>query len=277
MPWTQIDLLIEPLDPWRDLLMVELGELGFDSFEETQQGLRAAVRTERYTRVGVEKALARHRAHVKVSMEERQVLDTNWNAVWEAAFEPVRVGNEVLIRAAFHPPDPGARTEIVITPRMAFGTGHHATTRMMVEAMLAMDLDGRAVCDMGCGTGVLAILADKLGAAEVHAVDNDPQAVANARDNMAANGCRPWPVAQGDVCDLEPGRWDLVLANIERNTLLRGMPRLAAALKPRGTVLLSGFLAPDTDALRAAAREAGLRDGDAAQEAGWTLLACHRP
>lgn len=277
MPWTQIDLLIEPLDPWRDLLMVELAELGFDSFEETREGLRAAVRSERYTRVGVEQAIARHRAHVRVSLEERHVPDTNWNAVWEAAFEPVRVGREVLIRAAFHEPDPGAGTEIVITPRMAFGTGHHATTRMMVEAMLAMDLTGRAVCDMGCGTGVLAILADKRGATDILAVDNDPQAVANARDNRTANGCRPWPVEQGDLTGLEPGRWDLVLANIERNTLLRGMSALAAALRPGGTVLLSGFLASDTDALRAAAREAGLRDGDAAHDGGWTLLACHRP
>lgn len=277
MPWTEIDLLIRPLEPWRDLLMVELAGLGFDSFEETPQGLKAAIRSERYDRRAVHGTIAPHRAHVQVGIEEREVPDTNWNAVWEAGFEPVRVGRQVLIRAGFHPAEPGFGTEIVITPRMAFGTGHHATTRLMVEAMLEMDLTGKAVCDMGCGTGVLAILASRRGATDLLAVDNDPQAVDNARENLDANGCAGWPVVRGDVNDLHPDRWDLILANIERNTLLRGMPALAKALRPGGTLLLSGFLAPDTDALRAAARMAGLRDGDAAHDGEWTLLACHRP
>ncbi|HQW87281.1 MAG TPA: 50S ribosomal protein L11 methyltransferase [Flavobacteriales bacterium] len=277
MPWTEIDLLIRPLEPWRDLLMVELAELGFDSFEETPQGLKAAIRSDRYDRSAVDAAIAPHRAHMQVGIEERELPDTNWNAVWEAGFEPVRVGGEVLIRAGFHPAEAGFGTEIVITPRMAFGTGHHATTRLMVEAMLKMDLAGKAVCDMGCGTGVLAILAARRGATDLLAVDNDPQAVDNARENLDANGCAEWPVVRGDVNDLHPDRWDVILANIERNTLLRGMPALSAALRPGGTLLLSGFLAPDTDALRAAARMAGLRDGDAAHDGEWTLLTCHRP
>jgi len=147
----------------------------------------------------------------------------------------------------------------------------------MVLAMLGMELQGKAVCDMGCGTAVLAILACKRGASPVLAVDNDPQAVENAHANLNDNGCQECRAVQGDVTDLAPSSWDLVLANIERNTLLRGMGAIAASLRPGGNVLLSGFLAPDTDDLRAAARSAGLLDGTAQHEGEWTLLACHRP
>jgi len=277
MSYTELEFLIAPVDPWRDVLIAELGELGYDSFEETHGGMRAYIPSDRYERAALNDLLAMRDPHVRVSMTVREVKNENWNAAWESSFEPVRVGKEVIIRADFHPAEAGYRHDLVITPRMAFGTGHHATTHMMVEAMLTLDLEGARVCDMGCGTGVLAILAARMGAAHVRAIDYDQQAVENARDNVRGNHCESIIVEKGDVTGLGPDSCDAILANIERNTLLRGMASLAAALRPGGTLLLSGFLRPDVPAMRQGAAAQGLEAGDALYRGEWALLTCRKP
>ena len=277
MSYTEVEFLIAPVDPWRDVLIAELGDLGFDSFEETSGGMRAYIPSERYDRAAVGRVAAMRDPHVRVSMSVREVKNENWNAIWESSFEPVRVGKEVIIRADFHPEEPGFRHQLVITPRMAFGTGHHATTHMMVEGMLTLDLEGATVCDMGCGTGVLAILAERMGAAPVLAVDYDAQAVDNARDNVRGNHCHEIVVEKGDVAGLGPDTYDAILANIERNTLLRGMPALSAALRPGGTLLLSGFLRPDVPAMKEGAVARGLEPLDVLYRGEWAMLACRKP
>jgi ribosomal protein L11 methyltransferase len=211
---------------------------------------------------------------VTVSWSVSQVEERNWNAEWERSFQPVEVGREVRIRADHHPSAPGFRHEIVITPRMAFGTGHHATTRMMVQAMLGLDLAGRSVCDLGCGTAVLAILAERMGASRVRAIDIDEQAVINARENVERNGCHAITVEKGVASALQGHAYDCILANIERNTLLDAMPLMAAALRPGGVLLLSGFILGDRPSLAACAGANGLSIAEQLAEGEWSLLGC---
>lgn len=284
MPYTQVSFLIAPVDPWRDILMVELGELGYESFEESYTDptggngeLKAYVPSDKFDAAALEGLLTLRDPHVNVSWTSEEIADRNWNAEWESSFRPVEVDGVVRIRADFHPAVPGFAHDLVITPRMAFGTGHHATTRMMVQAMLPLDLRGKAVCDLGCGTGVLAILTERMGAAEVRAIDIDQTAVDNARDNLARNDCHTVTVEKGDASALQGHACDLILANIERNVLLQAMPVLAAALRPGGALFLSGFVVTDRHMLAQAARDHGLELAERLNEGDWALLGCRKP
>lgn len=276
MKYTEVDFLLTPPEPWRDILLVELGELGYDSFEETAHGLKAYIPTERFERAALRSVLSLRDPHVRVTHTVREVPDVNWNAQWESSFRPVEVGRDVRIRAEFHAPAEGFAHEIVITPRMAFGTGHHATTHMMVQAMLRLDLRDQEVCDLGCGTAVLAILAELRGARHVTAIDIDAQAVANARENVALNGCRRITVEKGDAALLAPLCYGAILANIERNTLLRDMPAMRDALRPGGALLLSGFIRADRERMLQAVHEAGLRPVEDLNEGEWALIGCRK-
>lgn len=277
MRYTEVDFLIRPLEPWRDLLMVELMELGYEGFEETAHGLKAYVPTASFDRPALGALLVARDPHVALQHTVHEVPDINWNARWEKEFQPVEVDGRVRVRAEFHPAVPGYEHDIIITPRMAFGTGHHATTRMMVRAMLNQDLTGQRVCDLGCGTAVLAILAERLGAAHILAIDNDEAAVANARDNVAMNHCKRVVVEKGGT-DLESGsEYGTILANIERNTLVKAMPVLAKALAPKGRLLLSGFVKADSTLMKEAAEAEGLKHVLALEEGEWALSEWEKP
>lgn len=283
MPYTQVTFLIDPCEPWRDLLAVELAGIGYDSFEDgwtdptgARGELKAYVRSDRFDGAAIERLHTLRDAHVSVSWTSTEIPDRNWNAEWESSFQPVEVDGRVRIRADFHAAKAGFVHEIVITPRMAFGTGHHATTRLMVQAMLALELKGKDVCDLGCGTGVLAILAERMGARTVRAIDNDPGAVDNARDNMGRNGCKAVVVEKGDADSLRGHACDAILANIERNVLINAMPLLAAALKPGGALLLSGFVPGDRHLLAQSAKDHGLELAERTHEGEWALLGCRK-
>jgi ribosomal protein L11 methyltransferase len=281
--YTEVTFLIDPVQPWRDILMAELGDLGYDSFDETYTDptgtggeLKAYIPADRFDAAALPRLLTMRDPHVSVQWTVRKIAPENWNAKWESGFQPVEVGREVRIRAEFHASVPGFDHEIVITPRMAFGTGHHATTRMMIRAMLPLDLKGRNVCDMGCGTGVLAILARRMGASPVIGYDIDPGAVDNARDNVARNGCEDIAVEIGTIESLGHDRHDLILANIERNVLLEGMQRLHDALRSGGALFLSGFVPTDRHMLVQRAKEAGLVPAERMEEGDWALLGCRK-
>lgn len=284
MPYTQVTFLIAPPDPWRDLLAVELADIGFDSFEEgftdpkgASGELKAYIRSDRFAEQALSQLLTLRDPHVNVSWTAIEIADRNWNAEWESSFQPVEVGEQVRIRADFHASVAGFAHEIIITPRMAFGTGHHATTRMMVQAMLGLDLKDKEVCDLGCGTGVLAILAERMGARQVLAIDNDPGAVDNARHNGGLNGCHAIAVEKGDASSLKGLSFDAILANIERNVLLDAMPVMSEALRPGGALFLSGFVPGDRHMLAQRAKECGLELAERLQEGDWALLGCRKP
>ena len=171
----------------------------------------------------------------------------NWNEIWEQHFEPVVVDGRCRIRAPFHDPDSHVDHDLVIQPKMAFGTGHHETTNLMIQTILQCDLAGSAVLDMGCGTGILAILASKMGARRVMAIDNDPQAIRNAEENIQLNACSNIELIMGDARNIPSVEFKLILANIHLNTIVKDLPHYTRALAMGGTILLSGFQLDDEE------------------------------
>jgi ribosomal protein L11 methyltransferase len=274
MDWVEANFLVDPPEPWRGLLMVELMDLGYEGFEDTAHGLKAYIPKTAADLGALRKLRVAKDPHCRITHTVREVPDENWNARWESSFQPIDVDGRVHIRAGFHPEVQGFEYQLVITPKMAFGTGHHATTRMMVRAILDLDLTGKRVLDLGCGTGVLAILAEQRGAAEVLAIDNDPVAVENALETMALNGCERTVVEEGGTDLTDRGVFDAILANIERNTLNRAMPDLYRALSPGSVLLLSGFVAQDLGYMQDAARAHGLHPAGEDMEGEWVMLKC---
>ena len=199
-----------------------------------------------------------------------EIEEQNWNAVWERNFHPVVVNDFCAIRAHFHEPVPGVKHEILITPKMSFGTGHHATTYMMMEHMKDLDFASKTVFDFGTGTGILAILAEKLGAAGVTAIDVDEWSIENARENFERNHCRKISVQLST--EIPSDQFDLILANINRNVILQYMPQLKQALKPNGSLLLSGLLAQDEDDIKTMCHTHHLHFQKIKERSGWISL-----
>ncbi len=241
MDYKEVIFKISPIEPWRDILLAYLGELPYDSFVEEEKGLKAYILTKDFTKAVLEELCAGLDA--QISFEVKDIQKQNWNAFWESDFEPVRVGDTCGIRADFHEPL-GVEHEIIITPKMSFGTGHHATTLGMIQQMLQIDFSGKRILDIGCGTAVLAILAEKLGAIETQGIDIDEWAYKNALENLKMNMCCNIQITIGGAEKLK-GFFDGVLANINRNVLLNDMPQYSAALKTGGFILFSGFYSED--------------------------------
>ncbi|HPF63574.1 50S ribosomal protein L11 methyltransferase [Lentimicrobium sp.] len=227
-----------------EILMARLGELGFESFEETKEGLLAYIPAHDFdpAMLNMEELWP---ADIEVNYTWRAVPDENWNAVWESNFEPVTIAGRCHIRAPFHPVRSDMEFEIVIEPKMSFGTAHHETTSLMIEVLLDADLAGKNVLDMGCGTGVLAILAAMRRAAEVTAIDNDEWAYHNALENVIRNKQPGINVYQGDAGMLENMKFDVIIANINRNILLSDMQSYVNCLDSGGLLLMSGFYRED--------------------------------
>jgi ribosomal protein L11 methyltransferase len=260
-----------------ELLVAELAELPFESFAEEEGMLKAYIPADRLPdcKSRVDELLAgRGVAGARYIEIETQ----NWNAVWESQFSPVEVDGKLVIRAPFHDPAGSDIREVVIMPKMSFGTGHHATTWLMSAEMTDHDFAGRRVLDMGSGTGVLAILAAKLGAAAVDAVDIDEWAYTNSVENIAMNGVgnivRP---VKGDVAAIRGRSYDTILANINRNILLADMPAYVAALeKPGGELIVSGILEADVETIERRAVELGLWPAGQRLKDGWAVVSFRR-
>ena len=251
----------------RELLIAILAEEGFEGFEESEDNLLAFVAEINFNRNNLEALMRRLHYEYTVATIEQQ----NWNQLWESNFEPVQIGTFCHIRAHFHPPAAGVDHEIVITPKMSFGTGHHATTGLMIEAMKDLDIEGKAVLDFGTGTGVLAILAEKLGAGRVDAIDVDEWSIANARENFCINHTQHIFLHQASTISL-PGLYDVVLANINKNVILENMGRIKSHLAAEGLVLLSGLLTGDCDEVVEAAAAHDLALNDLREKKDWILL-----
>lgn len=256
---------------YSEILMAELADYPFESFESESGQLKAYIPHDRLAdcKAEVDALLARYGVEGRYVAVETQ----NWNALWESNFPEVDVEGRLRIRAPFHAPAPAGEPEVVIMPRMAFGTGHHATTWLVSRALLDLDVAGRSGLDMGSGTGILSIVAVLCGATHVDAVDIDDWADVNCRENIAANGVadRITPLL-GDVRRIAGRRYDFIVANINRNILLSDLPAYAAALSAGGDLLMSGFLEADVPALVAAAAAQGLGHVATASREGWCMI-----
>ncbi|MBC2839800.1 50S ribosomal protein L11 methyltransferase [Robiginitalea sp. SC105] len=270
-------LTLQPLQPASDIFIATLGELGFESFEETPEGLRAYIPEKDWDEPAVAGLPYWTSPDWEASYQVERIPRQNWNAVWESGYPPIRVGSRCMVRAPFHPPAEGVNFDLVIAPKMSFGTGHHQTTWLMLDFILDLDLEGRAVLDMGAGTGVLAILAARRGATPVLAVDIDPWSAENCRENAVENGVPAIEAVVGDARAIGGRNFDCILANINKNTLLADLPRYEAALRGGGRLLLSGFYVSDLDDLREAAGGLGLVYQSFRERENWVAALFEKP
>jgi len=242
-----------------DILMAELGEIGFDIFEDTDSGMKAYCPLDQYDASAAHEIIHRYQFLGPIEVQEAEIEKQNWNAVWENNYDPIRISDQVNIRASFHEPDPTAALDIVINPKMSFGTGHHETTTLMVQAMFELSLAGKTVLDVGTGTGILAFIALKLGASRVHGFDIDPWSVENSIENAVLNDCESATFQEGTIRDEPEFVYDVVIANINRNILLDEISEYALRLQSGGYLMLSGFYAADIPILIEAALPLGLQ------------------
>lgn len=244
-------------DIQHDMLTAMLGDLGFDSFMDDGLSLKAYCTENQRDDAAVEELLRMDAFHGLHLLGVEEMPDKDWNEVWEASYQPVVVNERCRVRAPFHEADPSYEFDIVIEPKMSFGTANHETTAQIIQLMLETDFKGKKVLDMGSGTAVLAILAKKLGAAKTVAVDNDEWAYNNAFTNIALNGIDDIEVVLGDALSIQ-GNYDVVLANINRNILLRDMHYYFDAMNDGAHIFFSGFYTEDLDSIRLVANRLGL-------------------
>ena len=244
VPYTEFQFTIKPLEPTRDILIAELGELGFESFEETSEGLNAYIPSSGAKQLKIDELWLLQNDEFSISYSRLDIEPVNWNEEWEKNFQPIEVDGKCTVRAPFHP-RPDTEFDIVIEPKMSFGTGHHETTHLMIKHLLKLDPSGKKTLDMGCGTGILAILAAMKGAGPIEAIDIDPWCVENTQENCERNGFKDIKVGLGDVKLITGKQYDLIIANINRNVLLDVIPTYAGCLTEKGILLLSGFYTDD--------------------------------
>jgi len=250
----------------REILIAELAAIGFDGFEERDDSLLAFLSTE--ANDDAVQAIAKK---YSVPADKTFIPEQNWNALWESNFQPVIITDRVAVRAEFHQPVNNVLHEIIVTPKMSFGTGHHATTYMMMEQMCELDFLNKLVFDFGTGTGLLAILAEKLGATNIIAIDNDERSIENAADNIRQNNCNKIQL----VLSAKPtpaNKCDIVLANINKNIILENFFSLHEMMRPGAQLLLSGLLTSDEVPILHRAKEVKLRLATRHEREGWILL-----
>ena len=227
-------------DEKTDHLIAFLADIGFEGFVETDHGFSAYIPETIFHTTGIEKEIEDLEELYDLEFGTKVVKEENWNKTWEAHFEPVKVNDKCGIRASFHEPF-GLPYEIVIDPKMSFGTGHHETTMLMMQTMMDMDLKDKKILDYGCGTGILSILASKLGAKDIYAIDIDQWAFENTKENFELNGVENAVAAKGDEHHIPKEQYDIVLANINKHVILDTLCILHNRLKPGGKILASGF------------------------------------
>ena len=263
--------LIEPLQPASEILIAELGYAGFESFVENEDGVTAYIPAEEVDEEILAGIHILHSNEFNITYSTNEIEQVNWNIEWEKNFSPILVDDKCSVRAPFHE-QPDTEYDIVIEPKMSFGTGHHATTHMMLQFILKDDWEGKKVLDMGCGTGVLAILAEMRGAKEIDAIDIDNWCYQNTMENVERNNCELISVYEGGAELLEGRSYDGIIANINRNILLDQIPLYSQCLPAGGKLFLSGFYTEDIPAIEEKCKEHGLKMGDQLVRENWTAL-----
>lgn len=269
----KISFVIEPYESWvAELLMTNLAETGYDSFVETETGLEAYISSGKFDRTTLESCLSEWNDKFSVRWQQESIADRNWNEEWEKNyFQPLVIKDRLLVRAPFHTNFPQYEIEIVIEPKMAFGTGNHETTALMMGTMTDLSFSGKKVLDMGCGTGILAILASKLGAASLTAIDNDTWSFNATTENITINQCGNIRPVLGDASCLGSEIFDIILVNIHKNVIIQDIRTYASVLASRGWFMCSGFFEEDLKDIEEAAKVCGLRLYSTSTRNHWML------
>ena len=276
MEYTEFDIRLNEVNPYADILVARLNEIEFESYSEVEGGIRAYVQTKLLDTDAAKEILSEISKLTKVSFTINKVEQKNWNAQWESNYSPVVINDSCVIRAHFHNNFPALKYEIIITPKMSFGTGHHQTTLLMVNEMFNLDLKEKFILDMGSGTGVLAILASKLGARHLIAIDSDEWAFKNAKENSQLNNISDINFIHGDINDIGDTKFDVVLANISRNVILNDIEIYVDQMKDDGEILLSGFLKEDIPLILEKTGQLGLELVVVKNKDKWQMLHLRR-
>ena len=265
------DFKVKPLQPAVEILIAELGCAGFESFVETNEGVTAYIQKEDWDKDILKHIHVLHSDEFKINYSYKEIEQTNWNAEWERNFKPIVVDSQCAVRAPFHE-KLNTEFDIIIEPKMSFGTGHHETTHMMIQFILKHDFNNKSVLDMGCGTGVLAILAEMKGATYIDAIDIDNWCYINSLENVERNMCTKVSVYEGDVTLLHGRTYDIIIANINRNILLSDISTYATCLNENGLLFLSGFYQDDIPIIEAECNKYALSLKDKIQRNNWMAL-----
>ena len=262
---------IEPKELGSEILVAELGELPFESFVESEFGVTAFIQKDLWTEAILQDVFVLNSPQFTISYTIEDIDQVNWNEEWEKNFDPIDVDGKCHVRAPFHPKT-NAEFDIIIEPKMSFGTGHHETTHMMIQHLLDMEVTNMKTLDMGCGTAILAILAEMKGAKPIDAIDIDNWCYLNSIENAQRNSCTSITVYEGDASLLVNQKYDLIIANINRNILLNDMHRYVNCLNPKGVLLLSGFYEEDIPFIDVSCQEKGLSFVKKLQRNNWVSL-----
>jgi ribosomal protein L11 methyltransferase len=262
---------VAPKEPGIEILIAELGNVGFESFVESEDGMLAYIQEQDWNATLLEDIYILNSNEFTIEYQKNEVAQTNWNKEWEKNFNPIQVDNLVSVRAPFHE-NPNLKYDIVIEPKMSFGTGHHETTHMMIQHLLEIDLEDKKVLDMGCGTGILAIFAEMKGAKPIDAIDIDSWCYENSIENVERNNCSEISVFEGDSELLKNKKYDVVIANINRNILLMDINIYANCLNENGILLLSGFYKEDIPTIDAEVSAFNLKKGTVIERNNWVAL-----
>jgi len=274
MEYTKISVSVAPFNEVaNDLLMAQMGELGFESFSETNKGFEAFIPSKDFSNSLLNK-LSLPFDDIQLSFSEEQIPDENWNEVWEKNyFQPIIIANKCIVRSPFHKVDQSYQYEILIEPKMAFGTGHHSTTSLMLQYILESEMKGHNVLDMGCGTGILGILCSMKKASNIIGIDIDDWAYNNAIENINLNNISNMSIEIGGADRLNNRKFDTILANINRNILLEDIKHYSASLNKGGTLLLSGFYSDDLEMITNECRDNNLKYISQKNENNWIAAA----
>ncbi len=262
---------VEPKELGSEILVAELGELPFESFVESEFGVTAYIQKQFWNENIIDGLFILNSPQFIISYKIEEIEQVNWNEEWEKNFEPIDVEGNCHVRAPFHPKT-NAEFDIVIEPKMSFGTGHHETTHMMIQHLLETDVRGMKTLDMGCGTAILAILAEMKGAKPIDAIDIDNWCYLNSIENAERNNCKEITVYEGDASLLKDKKYDLIIANINRNILLNDMQAYVDCLNTKGTILFSGFYKEDIPFINASCTEKGLTYVKKFERNNWVSL-----
>ena len=273
MIYISYDFLVEPKEPASEILIAELGYAGFESFVDTDYGFKAFIQKEEWNETILDEIFVLNNDEFDITFTTEEIAQTNWNKEWEKNFNAIQVDDLVSIRAPFHE-NPNLKYDIVIEPKMSFGTGHHETTHMMVQHLNKLDLKGKKTLDMGCGTGILAIFAEMRGAKPLDAIDIDNWCYLNSMENVERNNCEHISVYEGDAALLNNKQYDVIIANINRNILLNDMATYANCLNENGTLLLSGFYKEDIPVIEKEISKYNLKVDTVIERNNWVALKC---
>ena len=272
MDYIEFDIKLDPITPFSEILSAKFNEINFEAYVEEEKGLKAYIQKDLLD-IKITKAIINDIAKsCKISYTINHIAQKNWNLKWENNFKPVYVNNNCLIRAEFHKEDPDVEYQIVITPKMSFGTGHHETTYMMINMMFDIDLEGKSVLDIGTGTGVLAILASKLGANRIVAIDTDQWAYENANENSRLNLVSNIDFIYGDYTLIKHSFFDVILVNINTNVILNDIEKYLNFMHKDSQIILTGFLCSDTDVILDKAVDIGLKLVSLKNKNKWQII-----